>query len=210
MSKISNFIKSNKDAIIKPVVVLLAICIVIPLALSVTNKFTAHRIEKLQEENEKSAMEGLINADEFKPCSLNIVDVAEPFNYYIAIKNEEEIGYIFTTSSKGYGGEVSVMTVVDNDGKVTAVSILDASNETPGLGQNVTKEGFYSQYSGKKSGVKIVKNGATDENNEINAVTGATISSTAVTNAVNQALENYKAVIADNKNLPETEVAADE
>ncbi|MBR2489670.1 MAG: FMN-binding protein, partial [Clostridia bacterium] len=70
-------------------------------------------------------------------------------------------------------------------------------------GQNVTKEKFYSQYEEKTADVKVIKNGAVSENNEINAVTGATISSKAVTSAVNMALENYKAVA-------ETEVAVNE
>ena len=195
MNKLLEFLKNNKNDIFKPIIVLLAICIVIPLALSLTNEFTSERIEKLAEETEKETMNGLIEDAEFRAGALDIIDVAEPFDYYTAIKDGKTVGYIFTTSAKGYGGDVSVMTAVGTDGKIIAVSILDATTETPGLGQNVTKEGFYSQYKDKTEGVAVVKNSAKD--NEINAVTGATISSKAVTAAVNDALEYYKLVVSD-------------
>jgi len=203
MAKLLKILKDNKDAIIKPIVVLFAICIVIPLALSITNKITVERIAELEAQNEKNAMSQLIKAENFE-------EKKEPFGYYIAKNGEETLGYIFVTASKGYGGEVSVMTAVNTDGTVKSIAILDASNETPGLGQNVTKENFYSQYSGKTNGVSIVKSGAVGENNEVNAVTGATISSTAVTNAVNEALDNYKKVAAETSILSESEVKADE
>lgn len=197
MHKLIDIIKRNVDDIIKPVAVLLAICIVIPLSLSLTNKITVNRIAELEKKNAAATMSELIKAEEFEKKGLSIVDVAEPFEYYIAKNGEEVLGYIFTTFAKGYGGDVSVMTAVNTDGAVKSVAILDATNETPGLGQNVTKQKFYSQYAGKKSDVKVVKNGAAEENNEVDAVTGATISSKAVTKAVNEALENYKAVIVD-------------
>lgn len=210
MNKFLNLLKENKDAIIKPVVVLLAICIVIPLALSLTNKITVNRIAELEEKNQNEAMSQLIDAENFQKKSLEMVDVAEPFDYYVAENGGVVAGYIFVTSSKGYGGEVSVMTAVNTDGTVKSVAILDASNETPGLGQNITKESFYSRFEGKKFGITVKKNGAVSENNEIDAWTGATISSTAVTNAVNQALDNYKAVLVDTGNFDNQEVAVDE
>ena len=104
----------------------------------------------------------------------------------------ETAGYIFKTSEKGYGGAVSVMTAVNPDGTVKSVAILDVSNETPGLGQNSAKESFDSKYSGKNSGISLLKNGADSDKNEVNAVTGATITSTAVNKAVNKALQNFK------------------
>ena len=100
----------------------------------------------------------------------------------------------FTGTAKGYGGDVSVMTAVNTDGTVSGTAILDVSNETPGLGQNAAKEGFYSQFKGLKKGISLLKNGADGEKNEINAVTGATITSAAVTRAVNAALDDFDKV----------------
>ena len=188
MSKFIEAIKKNREDIIKPVGVLLAICIIIPLALSVTNKVTAKKIAELENENSKKNMQSLVSADDFEKCSDGGIE------YYTAIKGGETAAYIFTESAKGYGGDVSVMTAVKPDGTVAGVAILDVSGETPGLGQNAAKESFYSQYAGLKKGVSLIKNGAKAENNELDAVTGATITSTAVTRAVNAALDDFEKV----------------
>ncbi len=188
MSKFIEAIKKNREDIIKPVGVLLAICIIIPLALSVTNKVTAKKIAELEKENSKKNMQSLVSADDFEKCSDGGIE------YYAAVKGGETAAYIFTESAKGYGGDVSVMTAVKPDGTVAGVAILDVSNETPGLGQNAAKESFYSQYAGLKKGVSLLKNGAKAENNEVDAVTGATITSTAVTRAVNTALDDFEKV----------------
>ena len=188
MSKFIEAIKKNREDIIKPVGVLLAICIIIPLALSVTNKVTAKKIAELENENSKKNMQSLVSADDFEKCSDGGIE------YYTAIKGGDTAAYIFTESAKGYGGDVSVMTAVKPDGTVAGVAILDVSGETPGLGQNAAKESFYSQYAGLKKGVSLLKNGAKAENNEVDAVTGATITSTAVTRAVNAALDDIEKV----------------
>ena len=188
MSKFIEAIKKNREDIIKPVGVLLAICIIIPLALSVTNKVTAKKIAELEKENSKKNMQSLVSADDFEKCSDGGIE------YYTAIKGGDTAAYIFTESAKGYGGDVSVMTAVRPDGTVAGVAILDVSNETPGLGQNAAKENLYSQYAGLKKGISLLKNGAKAENNEVDAVTGATITSTAVTRAVNTALDNFEKV----------------
>ena len=188
MSKFIEAIKKNREDIIKPVGVLLAICIIIPLALSVTNKVTAKKIAELENENSKKNMQSLVSADDFEKCSDGGIE------YYTAIKGGETAAYIFTESAKGYGGAVSVMTAVKPDGTIAGVAILDVSGETPGLGQNAAKESFYSQYAGLKKGVSLLKNGAKAENNEVDAVTGATITSTAVTRAVNAALDDFEKV----------------
>lgn len=188
MSKFIEAIKKNREDIIKPVGVLLAICIIIPLALSVTNKVTAKKIAELENENSKKNMQSLVSADDFEKCSDGGIE------YYTAIKGGETAAYIFTESAKGYGGDVSVMTAIKPDGTIAGVAILDVSGETPGLGQNAAKESFYSQYAGLKKGVSLLKNGAKAENNEVDAVTGATITSTAVTRAVNKALDDFEKV----------------
>lgn len=188
MSKFIEAIKKNREDIIKPVGVLLAICIINPLALSVTNKVTAKKIAELENENSKKNMQSLVSADDFEKCSDGGIE------YYTAIKGGDTAAYIFTESAKGYGGDVSVMTAVKPDGTIAGVAILDVSGETPGLGQNAAKESFYSQYAGLKKGVSLLKNGAKAENNEVDAVTGATITSTAVTRAVNAALDDFEKV----------------
>ena len=193
LDKIKSFFKANNE-VITPTAVLAIICVVVTLALSSTNLLTADKIEALAIETQNKAMSKLIEADEYHelPAATSFGDIT----YNAAIKGGDTVGCIFVTEANGYGGVISVMTAVDMDGKVIAVEILAAADETPGLGQNVTKESFYTQFNSMNGDIIATKAGtANKENNEINAVTGATISSKAVTEAVNQALDYAEEII---------------
>lgn len=186
IDKITALYKKISD-IATPTVVLAIICVVVTLALSSTNALTHKKIETLAIQTKNDAMAKLIEADEYHELTAktSFGDVT----YNAAIKGGNTIGVIFTESAKGYGADIQVMTAVDMDCTVISIQILDVSGETPGLGQNVTKENFFNQFIGLKDGIKVIKGGMADnQNNEINAVTGATISSNAVTEAVNKAL----------------------
>ena len=104
------------------------------------------------------------------------------------------VGYVFVTvGSGGYGGDVTVMTALNQNGIVTGVAITDDS-ETQGLGKNAHNEGFRSQYYNKSVDEYTVVKGTAANENEISALTGATLTSRAVTRAVNLAKEAYKEV----------------
>lgn len=98
------------------------------------------------------------------------------------------IGYIMSSSSKdGYNGEIRVSVGVTKDGETTGMEILEI-NETPGLGMRAAEPGFQEQYKGKNIDLfKVTKSGKSADN-EIDALSGATITSDAVTNAVNAAV----------------------
>ncbi len=199
IQKIKAFFKANSE-IITPTAVLAIICIVVTLALSSTNLLTYKKIEALSIETQNKAMAKLIAADEYTEQTAMINDVQIAYN--AAIKDSETVGLIFVTEANGYGGAISVMTAVDMDGKIIAVEILEAADETPGLGQNVTKPDWYAQFSGLKDDITVIKGGsANKDNNEINAVTGATISSRAVTSAVNQALDYAEEILVKGDEL---------
>ena len=110
--------------------------------------------------------------------------------YYVGVGGGSPVGYVFTTSAKGYGGDVEIMTGVDAEGKVTGISILSIE-ETPGLGMNAKKDSFKEQYKGKSGELAVNKDGG-----EIVAITSATVTSRAVTKAVNEALALYDSVAA--------------
>lgn len=200
MDKLKSLIKNNLDSIIKPVVVLLVICIVIPLALAVTNKITIDRIAELEIKQRDEAMSVL-----FEDASFEEKELTEAVTYFEAVNGEELIGYIFTTAAKGYGGDdsVSVMTAVNTDGSIKAIKILDVSSETPGLGQNAGKEDFYSQFTGMNGNISINKTDADKAKNEITPLAGATITSNAVKEAVNEALGYYETIASDNTKAKE-------
>lgn len=194
LNKIVAFYKKISD-IATPTAVLAIICVVVTLALSSANALTADRISALSIEKENKAMAKLIEADKYHWFTNDDIDSR---SCYAAIKDDKVIGIILTTEAKGYGGNIKVMTAVNMDGKVIAVEIIEAADETPGLGQNVTKPNWYAQFSGLTKDISVVKGGSADaENNEINAVTGATISSKAVTSAVNEALEYAQKILEE-------------
>lgn len=178
-----------------PTLILAAICLIVSLALSSTNAVTEKKIEKINAKNTEKAMSRVLEAKSYTEKTLQ-KDGSE-ITYYAAADDGEVKGYIFITGANGYGGEVRVMTAVLTDNSVKAVEILDVSNETPGLGQNAKNEKFYTQFSGLSGEITVVKSGANSENGEINAITGATITSRAVTASVNEALSLYDEIKAN-------------
>lgn len=104
-------------------------------------------------------------------------------------ENGKPLGFVIEVLPKGYGGPVSTMVGISLDGKVTGVKVVE-HKETPGLGTEVVEGvNFLKQFFGKspEDQLKIGK--------DIDAVSGATISSRAVTSAVRMALDIYKDVL---------------
>ena len=106
------------------------------------------------------------------------------------------IGYVVTTTSKdGYGGNITVSVGVLADGTVSGIEFLTIG-ETAGLGMNATQPEWKGQYAGKNvDEFSVTKNGASADK-EINAISGATITSNAVTGAVNGAVYFVKNCLA--------------
>ena len=106
------------------------------------------------------------------------------------------VGYVVTATSKdGYGGNITVSVGIQSDGTVEGLEFLTIG-ETAGLGMNAEKPEWKSQYAGKNvDAFTVTKNGASADN-EINAISGATITSNAVTGAVNGAVYFAKNCLA--------------
>lgn len=100
----------------------------------------------------------------------------------------QQLGYAITVlSTAGYGGEIEFSMGVSMDGTVEGISFLSIS-ETAGLGMKADTEAFRSQFAGKQvEAFAYTKNGASAEE-EIDAISGATITTSAVTNGVNAGL----------------------
>lgn len=179
---------SAKEVLI-PTVSLFIIALVATLLLSVVNGLTAGKIAEANAAAEAAARQTVFpEAKKFE----------DKKDYYIAEDGEgKPLGYVFMKSSKGYGGDVSVTVGIDNEGSVTGIVPGDLSQETPGLGQTADKPEFLKQFVGKNSTITVVKSQPGD--NEIQALTSATITSKAVTNAVNEALAQYKTITGGGK-----------
>ena len=178
--------KENLNAVFSATFCLLIICFVVTLAVAGTRFIFKDRIAEQEWLEKQTVMSQLIAADSYQE-----IGETDEYQIYQALDQAgDSIGYIFVTAAYGYGSEVSVMTGI-SEGKVTAVDILDCSNETPGLGQNVAKDSFKNQFKELPSTPVITKTEAKAPD-EIQAVTGATKTSNAVAQAVTTALELYE------------------
>lgn len=180
--------KLDAKEILKPTLILVIICLVVTACLAGTNVLTRNAIAaqnaKDAEESRKVAL----------PTAETFVQSTKDENCYVGKKGSDVAGYVFTTTANSYGGTIKVMTGIGKDGKITGVILLSTS-DTPGLGLNAQKESFRDQYKQQvpEKGFEVVKGGGAKEG-QINAMTGATISSKAVTSAVNEAIEEYQKV----------------
>lgn len=112
-----------------------------------------------------------------------ITTVAEARN-----EKKEVIGYVFSVlSHDGYGGDIDVCIGISLDKTITGVEIVSL-NETPGMGMRATEPAFIEQYKNKKVDAFVVTKTGKSAENEIDAISGATVTSNAVTNAVNMAI----------------------
>lgn len=179
--------KSVKEILV-PVITLLVICAVATALLAFTNEATKDIISEQERtaeiENQKALLPG---ASDFEARKITLDGVE--YEYSAAYGTDGELlGFTFVTSANGYGGEIRIITAVYPDGSIAGLSILSIS-ETPGLGMKADDENYLAQYRGKKGPVGLSEGG-----NSVDAITGATITSRAVNNAVNLALEIYSSL----------------
>ncbi len=102
-----------------------------------------------------------------------------------------QLGYVLTvTSHEGYGGDITFMIGIRNDGTVNAISFTSI-NETAGLGMKAKKDEFKTQFNGKNVEFFVYTKQGAAKDNEIDAISAATITTNAVTNGVNGALSFF-------------------
>lgn len=108
------------------------------------------------------------------------------------------IGYLYQSAFRGYAGNVPVLVAITPDNKISNAKVLD-NDETPGLGKKVAEAGFIGQFTGlDATKIYSVKPNETDKV-QLDAIAGATISSNAVTRAVNQAAALHQLVATEVK-----------
>ncbi len=168
--------------ILKPAIILTVICIVVTAAVAGANLLTADTVAKAEAAAEQAARAVVLPADDYEM----IAD-----GCYAAKSSGSVIGYVITTSAKsGYSGSlVTVMTGINADGTIAAVTVLSCDDETPGLGQNAAKPDFTDRFIGKSGAQSVTKDGG-----EISAVTSATMTSRAVCEAVSEAVKIFDSV----------------
>lgn len=170
--------KNKKTPVAKIIASLTVICAVIAAMLAAVNAFTADRIAKnteLEKENSIRKIFGsYITAEEYTDF-----ESPEEMYVYLVYKSNMLYGYCVNVFPSGFGGQINMMVGIGADSDIAGVNIVSMS-ETPGLGSKTNTRDFLSGYEEKKGKITL---GA-----DIDAVSGATISSKAVTAGVNSAL----------------------
>ncbi|NLY44893.1 MAG: RnfABCDGE type electron transport complex subunit G [Tissierella sp.] len=162
--------------------------------------FTDMEVEPIIEETEEEKQARFFNelfadADEFTPVEESVLDTIMADNRFVqeifeANAGGEVIGYVFKTISGGYGGEIPVMTGINVDGTLTGIKV-GANSETPGLGTKVEEADFTDSFVGKGTEEALVPVGTPSSDNEVQLISGATVSTDGVLYGVNGAREAF-------------------
>ncbi|NLY43999.1 MAG: RnfABCDGE type electron transport complex subunit G [Clostridiaceae bacterium] len=164
--------------------------------LALGNLLTEDRINELniktQNEARQEVLPSATEFEEIKVKGLGEGDYKTVQNVYVGKNDGNAVGYCVGVAPSGFGGPIEMVVGIDSEGKVTGVTIVNSS-ETPGLGSKAAEPKFKGQYKGKStdSPLKVIKSG-TPADNEIVAISGATITSNAVTQGVNSAVKVIK------------------
>ncbi|MDO4270613.1 MAG: RnfABCDGE type electron transport complex subunit G [Eubacteriales bacterium] len=189
----------KEGGILQLILVLGLITLVCALLLGVANGVTADKIEQNKIDTRNAAMAEIIPGASFEDTgtALSAEEVAAAgvtlpagrtaaaiAGVYKATVDGADAGYCFEVQPKGFGGTLTMIVGVGADGTVAGVKVTGHA-ETPGLGaKSQTDEEWIAQYAGQPANgqLQVSKDGGT-----INAITGATITSRAVTDGVNTA-----------------------
>lgn len=179
------------DGILKLVVVLGLITFVCALLLGVVNQITKPMIDQNEINTRNEAMSELIANAEFEglevpeevssPADKNAIPIT---GVYKATVDGQPAGYCVEVQPKGFGGAIKMMVGINADATVAGIKVTSHA-ETPGLGAKAQSDAeWVKNYQGKAADGALA---VTKDGGEINAITGATITSRAVTNGVNAA-----------------------
>lgn len=162
---------------------LFVVCALSALGLSYLYVNTKPRIEQNKLLKENSLKKHLLEyADKFVTKNINGLTFEEGYD-----KNGRLVGFILGSKCNGYGGEIEYIVAISTylPFKILSVKIL-SHKETPGLGANLTKEKFITQFIDKNAQELFLKRD--NSNGAIDSITGATITSRAITNSLRNLL----------------------
>jgi len=151
-------------------------------SLAVVNAVTKEPIANYEKQQKEAALrEVSAGADEFI--------VVTPDKVWEAFRKKEKAGHVFLTQVQGYGGPITLAFGTDSDGAVTGLRVLNHT-ETPGLGAKITTAQFRDQFKNRRPEQLVLKKDDPAKG-RIDAITGATITSRAVTKTMRSTLESF-------------------
>lgn len=175
--------ESTFKMVVRTVVVLLLVTGVVAIALAAVNSITKDKIAAIKAEKTAAALEAVLPDGKAAHPVAGFADDTGIVNTVY----ESETGYAVEVAPAGFGGAVTMMVGVDHDGKVLGISVI-SHTETAGLGATAAEktakgEAFRDQFVGMEGTLAVKKDGGSVE-----AISGATITSRAVTEGVNAAI----------------------
>lgn len=197
---------NDTKSMIKNALILFAITLVAGVLLGIVYQVTKEPIayqEKLaQDKANQSVFATASTFDDVALDETGAAGIAADFTG-VTIQSVKEakdssgtgLGYVIQVKSKGYGDFITYTVGITNDGNINGISIISIA-ETPGLGMNAEKV-IVPQFADKAAQqFSVVKNGQlTDPSSQIEAISGATITSRAVTNGANAAVAYFENVL---------------
>ncbi|MBQ3217080.1 MAG: RnfABCDGE type electron transport complex subunit G [Oscillospiraceae bacterium] len=166
----------NAKYILRLTLTLLIITAVVAGLLALVDYLTAEKIAALKSEKAQNAMKEVLPADSYEELPTEKEGITAAYK-------AGDLGYVVRLSVNGFGGAIDMMVGVQKDGTVSGVSIISHA-ETASLGANCTREDWRSQFVGLSGNLAVDKDGGS-----IDSLTGATVTSRAVTKGINLALE---------------------
>ncbi len=192
--------KENRIYIIKLALILFTITFIATLLLTLCNYLTKDKIAEINLENAEKAKQEVIADASFTEINLDdefIKRLNSQYGFksaFTAEKDGKHIGYCINLAPQGFGGPIDMIVGLDLDMNFTGIKIISMT-ETPGLGAKAQEKAFYGQFADGKTGqLSVVKNLPSPSESEIQAITGATISSQAVTDGANNAVKIVKLI----------------
>jgi len=180
---------------IRPALALFAITAIFTLILAVTNFLTIDVIADAREQARLSSMSYVLPNTTGFSADVD-VDDANILSYAVGFSGSEPIGVVVQMSVSGWSPNMVFLLGIDINGTVTGLDII-AHTETPSLGSRITEETYRHQFIGTTGDVRVLTRGNAAEN-EVMAITGATITVQAITDGVNAAVEFVNAAVLPN------------
>ena len=177
------------NKILKLALVLLAVSVVVAGVLGVINELTYPVIDAQKQAKTAEAFSAVLKADRFDEIEFSNPD----FPTVLTVHKAEGVGYVVTSKFSGAQGNITLAVGVDNDYKCTGISVIEHA-ETSGLGANAASTGevgvnFRAQFVGQDESIALSNAGGS-----IDALTGATITSRAITEAVATSIRAVKSL----------------
>jgi electron transport complex protein RnfG len=175
---------------LKPALALFAVAAIVTALLGLSHAVTLEPIEtQLRRTKENTKKEMLSQAIRFEDVDTEVT--GSIVKVYRGFDADGPVGYVVELSPQGYAGAIDMMVGISSVENVLAGIRVTKHSETPGLGALAARESFYDQFDGKAPvPLKVIKGGEPGDD-EIDTITSATITTRAITDAVNEATAWY-------------------